>query len=401
MKHHDRPRRGGNPVMRAPTPLLAFCVLSLAAWAAPLRGAHAGEYDGLIVTGAQYGYGAQWGLYELSGTGQELRQVIRGGAFARYSPDRRSFVFARGGNLWLALADGSKRPCSAGELSWPDGRHVAWAPDGSAIYLPFPVPSEVEMLIDLLRVEMSAFRDEAPFMDSAIALGAPGPAVAFPAVSSSGTIAVSVIDQLPRLGLVSAHIYLRAGDGAWERITPWDDRHLETRPSFSASGEQLAFEVVDLDARRQRVFIYDLAKGTLTPVDLPDSVPDFMQNTWALGWQPNGHVLAIGWGQFGLSHDLPRRLGMWDGSEVRAIRGGSGPIRDVAWSPSGSQLAVIRDGSWRAPGASALIDVAIVVYDVDHSGAQTAVDIAYEVAWVSHLADFSRWDPVVPVDLEW
>jgi hypothetical protein len=365
--------------------------------------AYADQYNGLIVTAVQYGYGAKWGLYRIEENAKELTQFIRGGAFPRYSPDRQSFIFARGGNLWLRNPDGSNDPSSAGELSWPDARHVAWAPHGGGIYIPFPVPSEnFKVAVDLLRVELSAFADESPFMDSATRLDTPGPAVEYPAVSRNGAIAVCVVDGLPGAGLVSARVHLRTPEqGKWQRITSWGDDRLELRSEFSDSGDKLAFEVVDRDQRSQRVFVYDLAEKTLTQVRVDQDVPDFMQNCWLLGWQPDGEFLAIGYGQFDASQERPTRLCLWRDGEMLPISGGSKPMRDAAWAPSGRQLAVIRDGSYRAPGASALLDVAIVVYTIDQSGTKTAVDVPYELAWTRHLADFSRWDPVVPIDLEW
>jgi hypothetical protein len=401
---HQKLRRGtASSLSFGGTGLVTIYVLGLLVLTPGLHDAHAGRYDGLIVTGAQYGYGAQWGLYRIEEDAKELTQFIRGGAFPRYSPNRQSLIFARGGNLWLRNPDDSNDPSSAGELSWPDARHVAWGPDGRAIYIPFPIPYEnLEVCVDLLRVEISAFEDESPFMDSATRLGAPRPEVQFPAVSRNGAIAVCAVDRLPGVGLVSAHAHLRTAEqGEWQRITPWGDDRLELRSEFSSSGGKLAFEVVDRGQRSQRVFVYDLAEKTLTQVRLDKDVPDFMQNCWLLGWQPNGEYLAIGYGRLDSSHERPTRLCLWRDGMMLEMMGGSKQISDTAWAPSGRQLAVIRDGSYRVPGASALVDAAIVVYTIDQSGRKTAADIPYEVVWTRHLGDFSRWDPVVPIDLEW
>ena len=143
----------------------------------------AAQCDGLIVTGFQYGYGAQWGLYKVAKDGQGLEQVIRGGAHARYAPDRESFVFSRGGNLWLHTADGRNRPWSLGELNWPDAQHFAWAPDGRALYLPLlwaPL-GDLTTTAALSRVALSAFGDNAPFGHSETRLEAPGHDFAYPA----------------------------------------------------------------------------------------------------------------------------------------------------------------------------------------------------------------------------
>lgn len=167
------------------------------------------SHAGLLVTCAEYRKGT-WGIYALDDNGQ-LKSVVNGGMWPHYAPHRRSFMYVRGGNLWLHQMDPDAN------LASPFAAHgclcrwdLSWYPDGRRLCFIGRVPSDVSLWTlwrtHVMRAE--AFGSERPAFDFSEVIETEGDDQGYPAASRSGRLAFCALRRHTDVGISRSHVYL-------------------------------------------------------------------------------------------------------------------------------------------------------------------------------------------------
>ncbi len=363
------------------------------------------DYEGIIVTAYRYRSG-RWGLYAPTRQRGSLREIVPGGLFPRWAPDRSCFAFVRGGNLWLHLIqNGANKPSPAAAHACESSDDIAWYLDSQRLCTPLGCPrlEEPWYYRGLIVQKRESFGSHRPLMDLARYTGLEKVDQRTPAVSAEGRLAFSVYGALQGAGIVRSHIYVEtdAGSGDYRRLTEWPDTRIESHPRWSSDGSKIAFDVLNLDDGRHDVYVHDTRSGELSPASayLPPSVPDDLRETWLFGWQPKGDGLLIGYGMVRGTKTQQMGLAVVSGErfvEVCKLRAMGIITRDAAWSPDGRHVAYIWGEG--APGSTCLVDLALEIYSLEDAHR----DLVYGPTINEVVRDeVYRADPLVPVAVEW
>lgn len=396
--------RGRLTVLTAAPVLVALTCLGAHAQAAEAAKPQP-SYAGLLVTCAEFREGT-WGIYTLDDKGQP-QLVVRGGMWPHYAPDRRSFMFVRGGNLWLHRMD------TGANLASPFASHrclcrwdLSWRPDGRTVhFIERSTPSETFLRsLRVCNMRVEGFGSGRAAFDFSEIVETDGDDHGFPAVSRSGTLAFCALRRHSDVGISRSHVLVQQPPGGRQRylrITDWPDTMVETKPCWSPDGKKLAFEALDLTTGLRQVWICDVESRKLQRVleRIPGAEYEpLLTDCWLYGWQPGGDGLLVGYGKAGrVTPDMSGLiLARPDGNTVLMEQGGNSfNVIDAAWSPDGQCVAWIASGS--SPGQTMFLNSTIILKRLSDPKKQEQIYYTPR----SVMQDFERNSALTPVSLEW